>query len=226
MDPFIWTQNNHNVIKRSSNSLFVIRAASSKLGEMLRDAAKLSAVIVLAICLSAQVTGRGDERQRFQTADEEIVDPFSAGKAKATVLVFVRTDCPISNRYAAELQRIHTKFAAETVWWLVYPDDDVTTKAIREHRKEYKLEIPALRDPRHALVKLAGVHVTPEAVIFLPGKKRVYRGRIDDRFVAFGNYRSEATRHDLEEALTAIVNGQPVLVPETKAIGCTISTEP
>jgi peroxiredoxin len=168
----------------------------------------------------------GDEPPKFHTADEEMVDPFEDHKAKAIVLVFVRTDCPISNRYATELQRLHAKFAMQTVWWLIYPDGDVTTKAIRKHKKDYKLEIPALSDPGHALVNLAGAHVTPEAAVFLPGKKRVYRGRIDDRFLAFGKYRSEATRHDLEEALTDLVNDQPVRVPETKAIGCTISSGP
>jgi len=176
-----------------------------------------------ALCL---VKARGDEPLRFQTADEEMVDPFRDGKGKATVLVFVRTDCPISNRYATELQRIHAKFGPETVWWLIYPDRDITTKAIREHQKDYKLEIPALRDPRHLLVKLAGAQVTPEAAVFLPGKRLVYRGRIDDRFVSFGNYRSEATRHDLEEALADVVNDKPVRISETKPIGCTISSEP
>ena len=197
---------------------------------MFRYAAMFGSHAALAMWLMAGAllftTARADESQRFQTADEEIADPFPPGKGKATVLVFVRTDCPISNRYATELQRIHTKFAAETVWWLVYPDGDVTTKAIRAHKKEYKLDIPALRDPQHALVKLADAHVTPEAAVFLPGKKLAYRGRIDDRFVAFGNYRSEATRHDLEEALMDILNGRPVRVAETKAIGCTISSEP
>jgi len=176
-------------------------------------------------CACLFTTARAAEPAKYQTADEKMADPFQ-NDAKATVLVFVRTDCPISNRYATELSRIHTKFAEGTVWWLVYPDDDVTVPAIREHLKEYKLAIPALRDPRHELVKLAGARVTPEAAVFLPGKKLVYRGRIDDRFVAFGNYRSEPTRHDLEEALTDVVSGKPVRVSETKAVGCTIGSAP
>jgi hypothetical protein len=39
------------------------------------------------------------------------------------VLVFVRTDCPISNRYAPELRRLQDRFAPRGMaFWLVYPD--------------------------------------------------------------------------------------------------------
>jgi len=195
---------------------------------MFRYAINVRAPGALAIWLMASccLLTIADQPQKFQTSDEEMVDPFRDEKAKVTVLVFVRKDCPISNRYATELRRIQAKFAGQTVWWLVYPDGDVAPKEVREHKKEYKLEIQALLDPHHELVKLAAARVTPEAAVFLAGKKLAYRGRIDDRFVSFGNYRSEATRHDLEEALTDVVNGKPVRVPETRAVGCTISSEP
>src|SRR5262249_24821335 len=159
-----------------------------------------------ALCLIASgIMAANADPPKFQTSDEVMVDPFQDQREKATVFVFVRTDCPISNRYATELNRLHKKFAEQTAWWLVYPDGDLSGKAIREHLKEYKLDIPALHDPRHELVKLAGAHATPEAAVFLAGKKLAYHGRIDDLFVAFGKYRSEATRHDLEEALTDVV---------------------
>jgi thiol-disulfide isomerase/thioredoxin len=41
---------------------------------------------------------------------------------RATVLVFISTECPYSNRYAPEIQRIYKEFAAKDVrFWLVYP---------------------------------------------------------------------------------------------------------
>ncbi len=184
-----------------------------------------SPALWLLACAWLFTAARGAESQKFETADAKWVNPFAAEKAKAVVLVFVRTDCPISNRYTTELTRLRKKFTG-TDWWLVYPDDDVSIAAIREHQKEYKLDIPALRDPHRELVKLAGVRVTPEAAVFLPGRKVAYRGRIDDRFVAFGDYRSEATRRDLEEALLDVVSGKPVRVSETNAVGCTIGSEP
>ena len=74
------------------------------------------------------------------------MDPFAA-PAKARVLVFVRTDCPISSRYAPELHRIAVEFHSRGVsFWLVYPDPTETPEAIAKHLSDYRYGWPALRD--------------------------------------------------------------------------------
>jgi hypothetical protein len=50
----------------------------------------------------------------------------------------------------------------------------------------------------------------------------VYRGRIDDRVEDLGRERARAVRHDLADALDAVLAGRAVAVPETRAIGCSI----
>jgi phosphoserine phosphatase len=150
------------------------------------------------------------------------VAPLRADRSKATVFLFTRTDCPISNRYAPEVRRLTEKFAASGVtFWLVYADPDESAAAIRRHLKAYGYRAGVLRDPHHDLVRLTGVRVTPEAAVFVAGRL-VYRGRIDDRYVAFGKARPAPTSHDLEEALDAILAGKPVARETTTAIGCFI----
>jgi hypothetical protein len=78
------------------------------------------------------------------------------------------------------------------------------------------------RDPDHALVKRAGVTVTPEAAVY-SGGRLVYRGRIDDRYAALGKARPEPTRRDLAAALEAALAGRPAPAKITRAVGCTIS---
>src|ERR1043165_1536164 len=54
--------------------------------------------------------------------DGRPVNPFGATNSSATVLLFLGHECPISNRYAPELRRLHDKFAPRGVrFWLVYP---------------------------------------------------------------------------------------------------------
>ena len=51
------------------------------------------------------------------------VDPLERGEARARVFVFVRTDCPISNRYAPEIKRLHERYRDQGVAFdLVYVD--------------------------------------------------------------------------------------------------------
>ena len=115
------------------------------------------------------------------------LDPLRNTGARAVVLIFIRTDCPISNRYAPEVRRLHELFAPKEVrFWLVYPDAKEPVDAIRRHVEEFGYRCGVLRDPRHELVKTSKVKITPEAAVFVPGKGLVYHGRIDDRYVDFG----------------------------------------
>jgi hypothetical protein len=152
------------------------------------------------------------------------VDPL-AGPAAVTVLVFVSTDCPISNRYVPELARLRARFEPRGVaFWLVYPTAEETAAAISSHLREYGLTFPAVRDPRHALVLRSHVTVTPESAVFQRGGTLAYHGRIDDKHVDFGETRPEPTRHDLADAIEAVLAGRPAAEASGHAVGCAIST--
>jgi len=152
------------------------------------------------------------------------VDPFEGQDRKATVLVFVRTDCPIANRYAPELRRLQERFAARgAAFWLVYADAAEPVEAIRAHLRAFDLPARALRDSGHVLVRRAGARVTPEAAVFVPGAggaRLAYRGRIDDRYVDFDRMRAAPTTHDLEDALEAVLAGRAGPRETTTAVGC------
>lgn len=140
------------------------------------------------------------------------------------VVIFTRSDCPISNRYAPEVRRLWDDFHPRGVeFWLVYVDPKEAPEDVRKHLHEYEYPCAGYRDPYHNLATITGATVTPEAVVFDRSHKIVYRGRIDDLFVDFGRSRSEASTHDLEDAIAATLEGRPVAEPETKAVGCIIA---
>ena len=150
------------------------------------------------------------------------IEPLEQSEAAATVFLFLRTDCPISNRYAPEIRRLHDRFAPSGVeFWMVYPDPGEPLQAIRQHLADFEYPGRAARDPEHALVKKTKATVTPEAGVFVDGEL-VYLGRIDNRFVDFGKTRAAATTHDLADALQAILDGRPVSESRTRAVGCFI----
>ena len=149
-------------------------------------------------------------------------DLLSPHGEKAVLLLFVRSDCPISNRYAPELQRLYQRYSSLGVEFrLLYPEPGLTPSEMEKHRKEYGLSIPALLDADHKYVDRVQIRVTPEAAVFVNGRL-VYQGRIDDRFVDVGKSKPEATRHDLDEVLAAVATGKSVQRRQTKAVGCAI----
>ncbi|MDX2313184.1 MAG: redoxin domain-containing protein [Gammaproteobacteria bacterium] len=153
----------------------------------------------------------GDALSGVKDLDGRYADPTSDSAARATVTLFVDSDCPVSNRYAPEVQRLYRQYAAQGVkFWLVYPDPRISVATIREHMREYGYEIPALRDPEHALVRRANALVTPEAGIFLADGTLVYHGRIDNRYVDLTRRRPDATQHDVADVLDAVLAGKAV----------------
>ena len=149
--------------------------------------------------------------------------PFSSGKAKAVVFVFLLRDCPVSNVYAPELTRIHKAYAKKGVaLYLVHPDRDTDAKTARAHASEYKLSAPVVLDHDHKLTRLAKASVTPEAAVFDAKARLLYHGRIDNLYADFGKKRFKPTQHDLRDTLDALLAGKRLAKRTTEAVGCYI----
>src|SRR6267378_43194 len=150
-------------------------------------------------------------------------DPLKEASGKVVVLVFVRTDCPISNRYAPLLQEMSVKYVGEAVFWLVFPDKNESPENIRSYLQEFNYKLPALRDTEHSLVKKSGAKVTPEVAVFDSKGDLVYHGRIDDRYREFGKARRAATTHELANAIEAASKGVSPPSAAAEGVGCFIS---
>lgn len=180
---------------------------------------RLTPLAVFAMSLA--LWGGASGQVRVVDLNGRAVDPLHNSDAKAIVLLFTSVECPISNRYAPEVRRLHDTFASKGVrFWLVYPNPGDTPDAIRAHIEAFGYPMAAVRDPQQELVRLTKVTVTPEAAVFDRTGHLVYRGRIDDRYVDFGLERPSPTSRDLEDALTATIAGLRVPTPTTNAVGC------
>jgi len=151
------------------------------------------------------------------------IDPLKTAGGKVVVLVFVRTDCPVSNRYAPTIQKLSAAHAGKAAFWLVYPSKSESADSIRKHEREYGYKITALRDPQHSLVKESQVEITPEVAVFDANRRLVYHGRIDNLYEDIGRARRVATTHELEDAISGALAGKSLAVEATHGVGCYIS---
>lgn len=182
--------------------------------------------LATALCLAWVATNCS--AAAIQTPDvldlsRQAADPFT-GAGTIRVLLFVRSDCPISKRYAPELQRIAQEFeSAHVQFWLVFPDTSETPQDVRTLISDYKFPGTPLLDPKHELVRIAHATIAPEAAVFDRDNKLVYHGRIDDLYVDIGKSRAAATVHDLEDAIGSVVSGKAPRQAETQAVGCSLA---
>jgi len=143
---------------------------------------------------------------------------------KAVVLLFVSTDCPLSNRYVPEFKRLESSYRPRGVMFLaVQGDATVSSDEVRRHAREYAYTFPYLLDPSESLAAFTGATTTPEAAVLSSRGELRYLGRIDNRLEDFGHERVEVTQFDLADAIDAVLAGKPVPHPRTKALGCAIT---
>jgi peroxiredoxin len=177
----------------------------------------------IAIALLAIGSSRLPQFSLTDTAGA-VHSPAEWSGKKAIVLLFVSTDCPLSNRYVPEMNRIASEYASRGVAvYAVQGDATIADAEVRKHAKEFAYKFPYLLDPRESLADFTGATATPEAAVLSPKGDLLYLGRIDNRLQDFGQERVQVTQHDLRESLDAVLAGKPVPHPRTKALGCAIT---
>jgi thiol-disulfide isomerase/thioredoxin len=155
--------------------------------------------------------------------NDRAVNPLEVSSGKVVVLIFVRRDCPISNRYAPTIQRLSSEHPKNVQFYLVFPDPSDSANEIRTYLDNFRYSLPAVRDPRHVLVRLAHAQFTPEAAVLNRAGALVYRGRIDDWYVSFGHARRSPTTQELRDAIAAALAGRRPFHEEVAGVGCYIS---
>ena len=144
-------------------------------------------------------------------------------RSKAYVLAFVNTSCPLVRRYLPVLNRLEKAYRDRGVQFVavnVGADDSI--RAMAAQAVEYEAEYPFVKDYEARGAAALGVTRTPQVVVLDADRKLRYRGRIDDQY-RLGGARPQPTRHDLKEALDALLAGKAVAVAETPVDGCLIT---
>jgi peroxiredoxin len=142
---------------------------------------------------------------------------------KATIVVFIGTECKVSNLYLLTLAEMHRKYADKSVQILAINSNDYDTYAeVVAHAKERPVPFPILKDDDdHSAAAALSALRTPEA--FLLDSERVirYHGRIDDQYgVTYA--RSSPSKTELKNAVEELLAGKPIAVPQSEVSGCRI----
>jgi peroxiredoxin len=180
----------------------------------------MRAIAALCFLVAISVCRANDTDPAIADLTGNLRHPLDLAGKTASVLIFYWHDCPICNSYAPEINRISERYTNFS-FFIVQVDPDLTAAAAQRHAKDYDLHPPVLLDPHHTLVHIADATVAPEAIVFGEHRKVLYRGRIDNLFANLAVKRSEATEHDLRDALDAISAGKPA-PRQPPPVGCLI----
>jgi thiol-disulfide isomerase/thioredoxin len=142
---------------------------------------------------------------------------------RAIVIFFTTTECPLSNVYIPEMNRLQKEYAVRNVaFYAVEVDTTIADRDVRNHAKDFGIAYPVLIDKQQTLVRLTGATATPEVAVLSNKGAVLYIGRIDNRVEDFDQHRNVITEHDLRNALDAVLAGRTVPHASTKVVGCAI----
>ena len=175
-------------------------------------AALLAPVAVLSV-LAGVLTG-GTPKPIGVRADA----PAAASEAahKATVYVFLSTQCMVSKVYAPRLNTLAKTYGPRGVNLIgVFSNVQEGPAEVAAFTKSHAFAFPIVRDGDASLAAKYGATLTPSAFVVIPSGQVVYAGRIDD------NADSTQVHHrDLAAALDAVLAGKPIQHPKLAAFGC------
>lgn len=138
--------------------------------------------------------------------------------SKAIVLMFIATECPVSNAYNKRMVKLYNEFSKKDVALLgINSNKQESVEDIKEHAEKNGFKFPVLKDVNNVIADKFNAGHTPEIFVLNSNYEILYHGRIDD-----SRDEAEVEKKDLAAALDEILSGKKVSNPETKAFGCTI----
>lgn len=143
--------------------------------------------------------------------------------SQLVVLAVLGTECPLAKQYAIKLQKVADEYRDRGLVVLgIDANRQDSLTEIAAFARTNSIEFPIVKDLNQTVIESLGATRTPE-VFLLDAQRNVrYHGRVDDQYAVGGKSRKTATREDLKVAINEVLDGKPVSVTETSAIGCLI----
>jgi peroxiredoxin len=144
---------------------------------------------------------------------------LSNSGAKATVIIFMSTECPFVQPYTDRLISLNKEFSSKgIVIWGMNSNKTEPVEEVKNHANDRQYNFPVLKDNDNLVANQLGAVRTPEVfVVDNSTMTLIYHGRIDDNKEA-----DKVTSNDLQNALNDFLAGNNIAVNQTKAFGCSI----
>lgn len=160
----------------------------------------------------------------LKATDSKIYSLSDFQGASALVVVFTCNHCPYAQAYESRIVDLAQRGKERGVKFVAicsndpvgYPQDDF--QSMVEKSKQLGYPFPYLCDDAQITARAYDAQCTPEAYLFDPQMRLQYHGRIDD------NYQNPllVERHELGDAIDAVLAGRSPEPQLTPAIGCSI----
>lgn len=142
-----------------------------------------------------------------------------------TVYVFLSESCPICQTLTLELKQVYSQYKGKGIAFVgLFPNKGMSTdESVKKFANKYSIPFDLKVDEKQKMAKRFEATTTPQVfVVNNKTGKVLYKGMADNHFEDIGKRRTVVTEHYLQNALSNILQNQPIDPAETKAVGCFI----
>jgi len=190
----------------------------------------LTATVILTVSVNAsEPVKAGDEAYDFslKSIKGEMISLSQFNDAKGFILIFTSNTCPYVIKYEERISDLHSKFSPKGFPVVaINSNDKIVSPAdsyeeMQKNAKKKGFEYQYLHDESQETARRYGATNTPHVYVLSKSGNNLkveYVGAIDNNV----DDPARADKKYVEDAVKAILNGKPVPVTGSKAIGCTI----
>lgn len=134
------------------------------------------------------------------------------------VLIFIATQCPVSNGYNERMEKLAQDYKAKGISVIgINANSTESASDVKDHAAKNNLTFPILKDEGNKVADALGAMRTPEAYFIDASNKLLYHGRIDN-----SRDITQVNASELRDAMEATLAGKPVPKTTANAFGCSI----
>lgn len=164
---------------------------------------------------------------KLKNVDGRIISLADFSSSKGVIVIFTSNHCPFAKAYEDRVIALNNKYASQGFPVIaINPSDpgthvDDSFEKMKERASSKGYNYPYLVDEMQTTAKAFGAARTPQVYVISRSNGRFivqYIGMIDDN----PQDPAGATKFYVEEAVSNLIGGKPVVTMSTKPIGCAI----
>lgn len=141
-------------------------------------------------------------------------------KGRPTAVIFLSTECPISQRYIPTINQLAADFP-QIQFKGVFPKQE-SRKSIQAYKADNHIHFQVLSDAESKLLQELGATHTPEVFLLAADRTVLYHGAIDNWYYNMEQITQKATDHFLKNAIELHLRHKPIFLKDTRPVGCRI----
>ena len=148
---------------------------------------------------------------------------LNKGDKQLILFVFMSPECPVCQNYTKVLNDIQQQYNGQVQVYGIVPGMAYSAKDVVVFQKKYATGFSFFIDKKMELTKYLQATVTPQVILLNNNMQLMYSGAIDDWAITLGKKRAQASQHFLKDAIEQSLHHIPVLIANTKPVGCKIN---